>query len=172
MIPGHLKRWVGLSVIFFLGCLNLYSDKATPKPNAIEKIMEQSDGNIQIDIPEGLLEIILQSTPSTGKGSGASNLKSGINRLNGYRIQVFSDGRNQSTLESRAKARGKAVLSKFPKYKGQVYTTSSSPNWYTRVGNFRTTEEANKALSELKTAFPSFAGEMRVVKSPIILIKK
>lgn len=166
----RLNRWIGLSLIFFLGCLSMMGDNAKNTPNVIEQIVVNSDSTITIDIPDHILEIILQ-TPQ-GHGKGSSNLKSGINHLNGYRIQVFSDGRNQSTLESRAKARGKAVLAKFPKYKGQVYTTSSSPNWYTRVGNFRTTEEANKALSELKTAFPSFAGEMRIVKSPIILIKK
>lgn len=168
-----LKRFIGLLIIFFVCAPFVSGQKKTePEPNAVEKIMEKSEGNITIEIPEGILEIILQPMNTPGKGTGGSHLKSGVNRLNGYRIQVFSDGRNQSTLESRAKDRGKAVLAKFPKYKGQVYTTSSSPNWYTRVGNFRTTEEAKTALAELKRAFPSFASEMRIVKSPIILIKK
>ena len=151
----------------------MWGDNKTqpPTPNVVEQIMEDSEGYVIIDIPESILEGILR-IPENKKGGSGSTLKSGINRINGYRIQVFSDGRNQSTLESRAKARGKAVLAKFPKYKGQVYTTSSSPNWYTRVGNFRTSGEANTALAELKQAFPSFAGEMRIVKSPIILIKK
>ena len=112
---------------------------------------------------------ILQS--QTGKKIN-SDLKSGINKMSGYRIQVFSDGRNQNTLESRAKARGNVILSKFPKYKGQIYTFSSSPNWYTRIGNFRTQAEANSALTELKKAFPGFSSEMRVVKSQIIVIKQ
>ena len=90
----------------------------------------------------------------------------------GYRVQVFSDGRNQGTLEARAKARGSAVLARFPKYRGQVYTYSQSPNWYTRVGNFRSQQEANAALHELKRAFPSFSSEMRVVKCKIVVIKQ
>lgn len=137
--------------------------------NAIEKIEQESEGRIKIEIPENILEGILQS--QTGK-KGTSELKSGINKISGYRIQVFSDGRNQNTLESRAKARGNVILSKFPKYKGQVYTYSSSPNWYTRIGNFRTQAEANSALTELKKAFPGFSSEMRVVKSQIIVIKQ
>lgn len=137
--------------------------------NPVSKIMEDSNGMITIDIPPTILETILQSP--TGKKSG-SDLKSGINKLAGYRIQVFSDGRNQSTLESRAKARGNMILSKFPKYKGQIYTFSSSPNWYTRVGNFRTASEANSALTELKKAFPNLSSEMRVVKSQIVVIKQ
>lgn len=88
-------------------------------------------------------------------------------KANGFRIQVFSDGRNQSSLEARAKARGNAIVARFPKYRGQVYTYSSAPNWYTRIGNFRTEEEARKALDELKRSFPHFSSEMRVVKSKI-----
>lgn len=137
-------------------------------PNPVENIMEESNGNIVIDIPSSILELILESP--TGKRSN-SDLKTGINKIAGYRIQVFSDGRNQSTLESRAKARGNMILSKFPKYKGQIYTYSSSPNWFTRVGNFRTVAEANSALTELKKAFPNLASEMRVVKSQIVVIK-
>lgn len=134
----------------------------------MEVIMEESNGNISIDIPESIMTYLLQN-PSTRKGN--ADLKAGINKIAGYRIQVFSDGRNQSTLESRAKARGNMILSKFPKYKGQIYTYSSSPNWYTRVGNFRTAAEANSALTELKKVFPNLSTEMRVVKSQIVVIK-
>lgn len=136
--------------------------------NPIDKIMEESEGQIHIEISPAILEIILQNTSANKTGPE----KSGINKMAGYRIQVFSDGRNQNTLESRAKARGNAILAKFPKYKGQVYTFSSSPNWYTRIGNFRNISEANSALAELKKAFPAFASEMRVVKSQIIVIKQ
>lgn len=108
-----------------------------------------------------------------GNTSTASNgpQKKGVHKMDGYRIQVFSDGRDPKTLQARARARGNAIVAKFPKYRGQVYSFSSSPNWYTRVGNFRTSQEASAALAELKRAFPSFAGEMRVVKSPITIIK-
>ena len=144
------------------------SAQTTDTLNVVEKIMIESDGMITIDIPEPLLTPILHSQ---GGRKSSDDLKAGINKVAGYRIQVFSDGRNQSTLESRAKARGSMILSKFPKYKGQIYTFSSSPNWYTRVGNFRTIAEANSALTELKKAFPNFSSEMRVVKSQIIVIK-
>lgn len=144
------------------------TDSLEETKNVVEKIMEESQGFVVIDIPEPLLPIILES--QTGR-KGNTELKSGINKLAGYRIQVFSDGRNQSSLEARAKARGNMILSKFPKYKGQIYTFSNSPNWYTRIGNFRTVAEANSALTELKKAFPNFSSEMRVVKSQIVVIK-
>lgn len=160
-----LKR----SLLFLLSAVCFFATAQNVDPvNPVEKIMEESGGNITIDIPAPILESILIT--QTGKKGGAE-LKSGINKVAGYRIQVFSDGRNQSTLESRAKARGNMILSKFPKYKGQIYTFSSSPNWFTRVGNFRTAAEANSALTELKKTFPGLASEMRVVKSQIVVIK-
>lgn len=138
--------------------------------NVIERIEVQSGGNVQIIIPEKILEQIL-TEPESKKTAHKENIRPGINKLQGFRIQVFSDGQNQHSLESRAKARGSAIVAKFPKFRGQVYTFSSSPNWYTRVGNFRTQQEASEALKELKRAFPSFASEMRVVRSQIIVIK-
>lgn len=113
------------------------------------------------------------------KGQTASNNQQGKNsgtgktlkKTEGFRIQVFSDAKNPQTLQARARARGNQVVARFPKYRGQVYTFSSSPNWFTRVGNFETNAEASKALSELKAAFPQFAGEMRIVKSTVTIRK-
>ena len=162
-----MMKKIALLFIAFFCILSAFS-QSQPAENPVEKIMEESGGNITIDIPAQILESVMQNGGSKRSGS---ELKSGINKIAGYRIQVFSDGRNQSTLESRAKARGNMILSKFPKYKGQIYTYSSSPNWYTRVGNFTTIQEANSALAELKQAFPSFASEMRTVQCRIIVVK-
>lgn len=150
----------------------ILSEEAGKQANAIKEIEETSEGNVEIEVPANLLELLLaEPEPVKKSGPQQQTLRPGINKLNGFRIQVFSDGRNQTTLESRAKARGSAIVAKFPKYRGQVYTSSSAPNWYTRVGNFRSMAEANNALAELKRAFPKFAGEMRVVKSQIVVIK-
>lgn len=137
-------------------------------PNIITQITEESQGEITIEIPSDLLNKILENQDAPKKSAGPSQQKGGFGRMNGYRIQVFSDGRNQHSLEARAKARGSAILARFPKYRGQVYTQSSSPNWYTRIGNFRTQQEASTALEELRRAFPQYSSEMRVVKSKII----
>lgn len=137
-------------------------------PNFVEIIEEESGGNIEIDIPDSIMEELLKDEPAKKRGN---ELHQGINKINGYRIQVFSDGTNQHSLESRARARGNAIVARFPKYRGQVYAFSSSPNWYTRIGNFQTQEEAASALIELKQAFPQYAGEMRIVKSQVVIIK-
>lgn len=113
-----------------------------------------------------------KNNEATTNPTNTKKLKPGVHKFQGFRIQVFSDGSNQATLQTRAKARGNAIVAKFPKYRGQVYSFSKSPNWYTQVGNFLTQEEANKAMAELKRAFPNFANEMRVVKSKVTIIKK
>lgn len=132
--------------------------------NIVERIEAESNGNVTIEIDEDLLDKILTDP---GVAVRKKEVRDPNAKQNGYRIQVFSDGRNQSSLEARAKARGNAIVARFPKYRGQVYTYSSAPNWYTRIGNFRNEEEAQKALDELKRSFPSFSSEMRVVKSKI-----
>lgn len=144
--------------------------KESAAKNTVERIVEESEGRVIIDIPENILHNILKEEQHSVR-SNSPVLRPGINKLSGFRVQVFSDGHNQSTLESRARARGSAVVARFPKYRGQVYSHSSSPNWYTRVGNFRTQQEAAAALSELKAAFPQFASEMRIVRSQIVVIK-
>jgi len=141
------------------------------KVDIVSRIVEESEGNVEIDIPDNILTLILTPPADNKRPSTEQQLRPGINKMSGYRIQVFSDGRNQSSLEARAKARGSAILARFPKFRGQIYTFSSSPNWYTRVGNFRTQGEANAALAELKRAFPKFASEMRVVKCKIVVVK-
>ena len=140
--------------------------------NPIEKIVEESEGNVEIIMSDDLLEQIL-ATPKVGTqrpSSGQHSRQSGARRT-GYRIQVFSDGHNPSSLQARAKARGSAISARLPKYRGQVYSYSQAPNWYTRVGNFQTSAEASRALGELKRAFPQYAGEMRVVRCQITIIR-
>lgn len=144
------------------------------KSNPVETIVEESEGNVEIEIPDDILEEILTPPQQTAPQKGGQrqtqpSYRKGVNRVNGFRIMVFSDGRNPSTLQSRARARGNAIAAKFPKYRGQVYAYSKSPNWYCTVGNFKTQADATRALGELRRAFPSFASEMRVVKSQITI---
>lgn len=139
--------------------------------NVMREIIEQEEAIANYDIPEDILTNLGMSPGQLKRPGAKKPAKRAVNNVNGYRIQIFSDGRDPATLQSRARARGNMIVSKFPKYRGQIYSFSSSPNWYTRVGNFETSEEANKALAELKRAFPAFAGEMRVVKSQIKIIR-
>jgi hypothetical protein len=170
----NLKELKALLILFAVVCTSAFptvaqQQKTEQSSNPVGRIVEESNGNVSIDIPDKILDLII-NIPDEPIKPEKTLLRQGINKLTGYRIQVFSDGRNQHSLEARAKARGNAILARFPKYRGQIYSYSKSPNWYTRVGNFRTADEANNALTELKRAFPSFASEMRAVKCQIVVI--
>lgn len=171
---------IGLMVSSILG-IDTYGQQnvATPQAsqNAVTNMVEESDGNITIEMPQTIMDYVIKGPAKpvpqqkVEQAPVEKKMKKGVNRTTGFRIQVFSDGRNQNTLESRARQRGSEILSRFPKYRGQVYTFSSSPNWYTRVGNFETSQEASAAMAELKRAFPGYAADMRVVKSQIVLVR-
>lgn len=157
--------------LFLLLPLSAIAQSAGTEPGSIiERIEEESNGNIIIDIPDDILKDIFerpeQRTQAPGARRGSGKQERMTNQ--GFRIQIFGDGRNQATLRSRATARANAVCARFPKYRGQVYSFSKAPNWYTRIGNFKTRQEADAALGELKRAFPAFASEMRIVKSNIV----
>lgn len=165
---------LAIIMIFVISPTAVYAESETipdEEPTVVEKIIESSNGNVEIEIPESILEKILTPPTSGKKQSGKENQRATIHKQQGYRIQVFCDGRNQGSLQARARARGNAIASRFPKYRGQIYTFSVSPNVYTRVGNFTSQTAANAALAELKRAFPAFAGEMRVVKCKISSIR-
>lgn len=135
----------------------------------LEGIEVASDGNIEINISPDILQLIFtdpEPVKHTGTAKRTQKKENVSNR--GYRVQVFGEAGNQATLQSRCRARGSMVLARFPKYRGQLYIFSKSPNWYCRVGNFKTSGEAAKAAAELRRAFPQFSGEIRTVKSTIV----
>ncbi len=169
-----IKRFIH---IVLLSCLVMcavfpgFAQKtASGQPNIVESIIASSDSTITIDIPDALLKELLPGTQAP-----ARKLKRNVERqrrpgiVSGYRIQIFADGRNQTTLQARARARANAVLSRFPEFRHQVYSFSKAPTWYTRVGNFATREEAQAALAKLRRAFPSFSREIRIVKSDVVV---
>lgn len=158
------------------------SQEEKTQQGIVEHLIEASDSTLTIDMPPTLLKELSMPTQKTDGDNVntshkhrtpqvSSNKNKSAARTNGFRIQIFSDGRNQNTLQARARARASKVLSRFPKYNHQVYSFSKSPNYYTRIGNFSTRAEANAALAQLRRAFPDFANEMRVVPCEVILMK-
>ena len=67
--------------------------------------------------------------------------------LKGYRVQVFS-GNNSRTARQQAQTAAQKVKSYMPET--AVYTHFNSPTWFTRVGDFRTYEEASACLYTLR----------------------
>ncbi len=81
-------------------------------------------------------------------------------KMRGYKIQAFS-GNNQRTSKNEAYYKQGLLNTSFP---GQeTVVTFDSPFWRLRVGNFKTREEANAMLSDMRKTFPAFGREMYIV---------
>lgn len=83
----------------------------------------------------------------------------------GFRVQIFSDN-NQRTAMSESKSRQRAVSKRFPAYR--AYSFFNRGFWRTQVGDFTSQAEANACAAKIRSAFPSFSGEVRVVKANVL----
>lgn len=83
-------------------------------------------------------------------------------KANGYRIQVYAGGNSRT-----ARQEAQRMANKVKSYFGDMatYTHFQSPRWICRVGDFRTYEEANQALHELRAT--NQFDEALIVKSVI-----
>jgi len=66
----------------------------------------------------------------------------------GYRVQVFYGSNRKETYSEQARFR-----SEYPKL--NTYITYKEPNYYLRVGDFRTRMEAQSLMNELRSSFPT-----------------
>jgi hypothetical protein len=66
----------------------------------------------------------------------------------GYRVQVFYGSDRKEAFNEQAKFRAL-----YPKFR--TYITYREPNYYLRVGDFRTRLEAQRLQAELKANFPT-----------------
>ena len=65
----------------------------------------------------------------------------------GYRVQVFAGGNSRADKE-KAQQAGNTVKRKYPSE--PVYVHFYSPRWVCRVGNYRTLEEANRMMRNVR----------------------
>lgn len=66
----------------------------------------------------------------------------------GYRVQIFYGSDRREVFNEQSK-----FNSSFPEL--NTYITYKQPNYYLRVGDFRTRLEAQRLMSELKQTFPT-----------------
>lgn len=85
-------------------------------------------------------------------------------KIAGFRVQVYA-GNNSQRARAEALQVGEKVKELFPQY--QVYTVFVSPRWLCRIGDYRTIEEADAVMRELKKC-GSFK-ELSIVRSLIEL---
>lgn len=69
-------------------------------------------------------------------------------QINGYRIQLFFD--SNKTLVDQARVK---FISRFPKV--DTYVTYNAPNYFLKVGDFRTELDAARIKAEVSGDFPT-----------------
>ena len=153
----------GLSVAMSIFSYAQTPDASTADHSERQAIEEHitTGGVIVIQMPSALKDRLRQqTTPQESTPTVVSG------RMAGYRIQVFADN-NPRTAKNEARARARNIVNRFSDYPS--YVEYKSPYWRTRIGNFRTHDEAEKAAAALKEAFPSYSREIRVVRDRIII---
>jgi hypothetical protein len=131
--------------IVFMGCylffnpLNcqVYSSINTSSDTLIQPA---SPGLVVWNLPQGLNTLIEAYKRENYKEAG----------IDGFRIQVFSDGGNN------AKDRAQALLDELIKNNPETpsYLTYQQPNFKVRIGNFRTKAEARQFQTILSQNYP------------------
>lgn len=79
----------------------------------------------------------------------------------GFRVQVFSSN-NFKTAKNDASRIENQLRNAFPRH--QVYVSYASPFWKVRIGNFRTSADAQKLRSDIMKLFPELSRDCYVVK--------
>ncbi len=86
--------------------------------------------------------------------------------VSGYRVQVYSSN-DQRTGKVAAYKIEEKIRAKFPNY--GVYVSYISPFWKVRVGDCKTTAEAQALREELKKSFSELQQETYIVKDQVLI---
>jgi len=79
----------------------------------------------------------------------------------GYRVQVFYGSDRRQTFQEQARFKGM-----YPRL--NTYITYKEPNYYLRVGDFRTRLEAQRLMNELKPVFPTLFIFREKINAPVL----
>ena len=80
-------------------------------------------------------------------------------QIDGFRIQLFFDSERNAINDARG-----TFIAKYPRI--DTYTTYSAPNFFLRVGDFRSRLEAEKVKEELSGLFPTSFIVMEKINLP------
>lgn len=135
-------------------------------PTIIEELNARTigQGSVTVYQDEAIKGLLAKAAPvklpvfSTGDGSVQ------YVKLRGYRIQVFS-GNDQRKSKNEAYYKQRLINDSFGNMETTVYF--KSPRWILRAGNFKSREEANAAMNQIKQQFPNFGKEMYIISDTV-----
>jgi hypothetical protein len=131
-MPGLLH----MKIIFtFICCLFLFTTAFAQK------------GEVTV-IKDPLIDSLIAKRLEVYKTTGEVKPGKPIVSAYGYRVQIFYGSDRREVFNEQARFKGL-----YPKY--NTYLVYKEPNYYVRVGDFRTRLEAQRLINELRPAFPT-----------------
>lgn len=94
------------------------------------------------------IELSFKSTTAPSEPAGTAKPGTALVSQMGYRVQVFYGSDRREVFQEQSK-----FNNLFPEL--NTYITYKQPNYYLRVGDFRTRLEAQRLMNELKGTFPT-----------------
>ncbi|MGM9477693.1 SPOR domain-containing protein [Pedobacter sp. GSP4] len=122
-------------IITFISCLFL----------AITAFAQKGEVTV---IKDPLIDSLIAKRMEVYKTSGEVKIGKPIVSAFGYRVQIFYGSDRREVFNEQARFKGL-----YPKL--NTYLIYKEPNYYIRVGDFRTRIEAQRLISELRPAFPT-----------------
>ena len=163
-----IKRLIFLLLgVLFIPRLNVVAqevpnqDVGTKAP-IISQIEE--DGYITVNIPIQLNSLLSYDSSDSQHGTEDSTEQVKSIAKVGDRVQVFDDN-NVRSAKTQAQERKNMIENRFPEFR--AYVQFNSPYWRVKVGDFHTRSEAEAAMAAIRSAFPAFANQLRVVRDKI-----
>lgn len=164
-----MKRLSFILFILFLtiGLPGLSAQGFTSSEEKIKTIFDSLEerglgkGDVTIHQSEAIRNLVgaRQHGANVEKTDGETFLK-----LQGFRVQVFI-GNSQRTAKDEAMKKKEEIQELFSEL--TTYVTYTAPFWKLRVGDYRSYDEADQILRQLKSSFPSYAKEMTIVREEI-----
>lgn len=142
--------------------------RAQEAANIIEELnrADPGKGKVAVYQDEGVKDVAgrpIATQPSPRPVYSSADGSSYV-RVVGYRIQAFA-GNNQRTSKNEAYRKQSMINGAFPGLETKIIF--DSPFWRLRVGNFRSREDANAVMSQMRQKFPSFGKEMYLVRDEV-----
>ncbi len=111
--------------------------------------LAQSKGTVTV-VKDPKIDTIIAKRLQLNKKEAAGSVRAvgPIVTQMGYRVQIFYGSDRRAIFKEQARFR-----SLYPNL--MAYVTYKEPNYYLRVGDFRTRMEAQKLMSELKSSYPT-----------------
>lgn len=134
----YLKWWC---VALFVCC----GVSASAQETIFDRLSKQqmSEGVVTIHQDARLKALVGQMR------SSLSGAQKSVQKVQGFRVQVYA-GNNSQQARTEATQMAERVKTLFPEL--DVYTQFVSPRWLCRVGDYRSIEEADAVMRQLKSA--------------------